>query len=336
MFCNCALPDERFELPPQRMAIPAHAMPILHSLPNAAAKLYLSFNGMTVPYWGLHSNVVTPPFDYVDDVGAVSEIWSRIAEDYAPFNIDVTTENPGNLTDKVTACVSIGGAYTDWYGNAAGGAAYINGFSSSTSNIAFVFSRSLGNNAKYIAEAASHEAGHLFGLQHQAQWDGETLLSQYNRGDANWAPIMGVGYYAASTTWTVGRTSSGSIQDDLEILSNQSNGFGIKPDQPTAMPTTITYDDTTVRITRDGKPDAIYDLRTGPPPADQPLQTLGPDSHGIVWRRYADLRITWNDQSSNGGLTSQNMILVGEEISVVGIDGFTYRWNYSTHKWFRA
>ena len=29
------------------------------------------------------------------ELDAVQEVWARVAEDYAPFNIDVTTEDPG-------------------------------------------------------------------------------------------------------------------------------------------------------------------------------------------------------------------------------------------------
>ena len=73
--------------------------------------------------------------------------------------------------------IAIGGNYTDWYGAAAGGVAYVGGFYNSAPNVGYVFPGALANgNPKYVAEAAAHEAGHLFGLQHQAAWSGKMAL----------------------------------------------------------------------------------------------------------------------------------------------------------------
>jgi hypothetical protein len=83
-----------------------------------------------------------------------------------------------------------------------------------------------------VAEAVSHEAGHLFGLDHQATWSGGKLVTEYNAGNAAWAPIMGLGYYAERTTWSKGTTAGGatSSQDDLSILASSMNGFGYVAD----------------------------------------------------------------------------------------------------------
>jgi hypothetical protein len=216
-------------------------LPSLHSDPGATAKLFLDFDGHFEATWGGYSNVTTPAFDQdgnpsttfsSGELAAINEIWSRVTEDYAPFNVDVTTADPGTEANGVAAIVAIGGSYSDWYGAAAGGVSFVGGFSNSASNVGYVFSTSLGGNAKYIAEAAAHEAGHLFGLQHQAQWNGNTLVTEYNPGSGDWAPIMGVGYYMPRTTWYNGPTPSGPtvLQDDMAIISNSTNGFGYKTD----------------------------------------------------------------------------------------------------------
>lgn len=220
---------------------PLAALPALSSRPTATAKIYLDFNGHTEAVWGEFRNVVTPVYDVDGDrttfspaeLSNIQQIWARVAEDYAPLNIDVTTIDPGNFANKVATRVAIGGNYGDWFGRGAGGVAYIGGFYNSASNVAYVFEDALGNgNARYVAEAAAHEAGHTFGLQHQSLWSGNTLVDAYNEGDANWAPIMGVGYYSARTTWHNGPTSSGptSYQDDLAVLANSNNGFGYRAD----------------------------------------------------------------------------------------------------------
>ena len=198
-------------------ANPLSSLPQLHSNPGATAKLFLDFDGHFEASWFAYSNVSTPAFDQDGDPSTFSdgesssihEIWARVSEDYAPFNIDVTTVDPGNETDRVTAVIAIGGSNTDWYGGSAAGVSYIGGFSNFMPNVGYVFATGLGGSTKYVAEAAAHEAGHLFGLSHQATWNGSTLVTEYSSGSGDWAPIMGIGYYATRSTWYNGPTPSG-------------------------------------------------------------------------------------------------------------------------------
>ncbi len=47
----------------------------------------------------------------------------------------------------------------------------------------FVFSSTLGNAVEYVAQAASHEAGHAFGLEHQILRDANGfVVREYNPG----------------------------------------------------------------------------------------------------------------------------------------------------------
>jgi hypothetical protein len=99
--------------------------------------------------------------------------------------------------------------------------------------VAFVFADSLNHgDSRDVAEAASHEAGHLFGLEHQATWSGSQLVSEYNAGTTALAPIMGLSYYANRTTWANGATSDSptSRQDELATIASTANGFGYAPD----------------------------------------------------------------------------------------------------------
>lgn len=85
---------------------------------------------------GSYRNVTTPIFDRDGDVtgfsdleiASITNMSARTAEDYAAFSINVTTVDPGNSTDRVTARIAIGGNYSDWYGASAGGVAYVGGF----------------------------------------------------------------------------------------------------------------------------------------------------------------------------------------------------------------
>ena len=72
-------------------------------------KLYLDFDGHFEAQWGSYSNVTTPVFDRDGDpttfsdaeLESIYDIWSRVVEDFAPFNIDVTTVEPPELAPGV-------------------------------------------------------------------------------------------------------------------------------------------------------------------------------------------------------------------------------------------
>jgi hypothetical protein len=220
-------------------AAPLTSLPLLSSNSTATAKLFLDFNGHFESSWSFRTNVTTPAFDQdgnvndfsASELAAIQEIWARVAEDYAPFNIDVTTIDPGHQSNGVVAVVAIGGSYSDWYAAPAAGVAFVGGFANFSPNVGYVFANNLGGNARMVAEAASHEAGHLFGLSHQSRWVGTSMTEPYHSGDANWAPIMGSSYYSTRSTWHYGNTNSYlAFQDDLAVISGASNGFGYKTD----------------------------------------------------------------------------------------------------------
>ena len=102
---------------------PLTSIPVLNSLPGARATLFLDFDGNTEAQWGGYRNVVTPVFDRDGDrtsfndaeLTTIREIWARTAEDYAPFQINVSTVDPGNATDRVTARIAIGDNWSDLF-----------------------------------------------------------------------------------------------------------------------------------------------------------------------------------------------------------------------------
>ena len=135
-----------------------------------------------------------------------------MAEDYAPFDVDVTTqEPPQDAIDRSGATDQQYGTRVlidpdTWYqsGCGCGGVAYV-GVYDRTSHHAYyqpalVFTKGVGTGAKNIAEAASHEAGHNVGLGH----DGTASVGYY-QGHGAWAPIMGVGYYRGDQPVEQGR-----------------------------------------------------------------------------------------------------------------------------------
>lgn len=214
--------------------------PLFNSYPAATAILFLDFDGHLVS--GTNWNIDGPVYCGPSNLNAAqaTEIFNRIAEDYRPFNLNVTTDSSVYEAAPVDRRMRIVFTITsDWYG-IAGGVAYTNSFTWGNNTPCFVFTALHKYNVKNIAEAASHEAGHTLGLRHQAQYDSTCKkTSDYNsgtgKGAVGWAPIMGVGYYRNNTTWHNGPNPYGCTneQDDLAIITREKNGFGYRPDEDT-------------------------------------------------------------------------------------------------------
>jgi hypothetical protein len=221
---------------------PLSDIPPLSSLPGARASLYLDFDGFELLRYGQYANIVVPPFDQDGDpssfnsaeLTAIERIWSYVAEDFAPFQLNVTTVTPSSLAHGTTLRVVIGGDGR-WTGAKYGGISYVNNFTNTDiPNVAFVFSENLARgNVRYTADAISHEAGHSFGLEHQSTYQGNRKIEEYSTGPRDGtAPLMGKSYDAVRSLWWQGTSSVGPgvWQDDMSILAGPRNGFGYRPD----------------------------------------------------------------------------------------------------------
>ena len=214
---------------------PANQTFKLHSRPGSRRMIYLDFDGHVTPAGGPWGGRITSPAYDTDgrattfsgaELGSIQQIWRQVAEDFAPFDVDVTTEEPGagalgysGPGDNLWGMrVVIGGSSSDWYKGGAGGVAFVGSFQRATEVPCFVFPKNLfGFNA--IAYAASHEVGHTFGLSH----DGTTTGSEYYGGQGNWAPIMGAGYGKTVVQWSKGDYANANNQeDDLTIIASEA------------------------------------------------------------------------------------------------------------------
>lgn len=225
---------------PSPGARPLGSLAALNSLPGAAVSVYLDFDGHYEAAWGAYSGLSTPAFDQDHDpssfsdaeLAAIELIWRYVAEDFVPFNVNITTVMPASFANGVALRVVIGGDGA-WAGGTYGGLSYINSFTSSIPNTAFVFAKNLGNGyARYVADASSHEAGHAFGLQHQSEYVGSARSAEYSSGPGDGrAPLMGNSYGATRSLWWYGpSTSASTYQDDLGVIGRSANGFGFRPD----------------------------------------------------------------------------------------------------------
>lgn len=222
---------------------------LLHSRPGAPRTIYLNFKGATLTgtAWNASGTTITAlPFDLdgipysfsTTELQRIQYIWQRVAEDYAPFDVNVTTEavpadqiTRTGSTDTVFGTTVLITSSAGVYTCSCGGVAYV-GIFDDTSEFykpALVFHDKLGpGNEKYVAEAISHEAGHNMGLSH----DGTSVQGYYSghgSGVTGWAPIMGVGYSLPLVQWSKGEyLDANNTQDDYAVA--QSNGLPLRLD----------------------------------------------------------------------------------------------------------
>jgi len=218
-------------------------VPLYSSNPAASSVIFLDFDGHTVSgtSWNYAGPFVCAPTTL--STSQMTSVINSVAEDYYPFDVNVTTDSTKYWAAPIKSRMRVILTTTySWYGNGAGGVAFVGSFKWGDNTPCFIFTSLLNNNVKYISEAAAHEAGHTLGLYHQSSYDANCVkLSDYNygngSGETSWAPIMGVGYYKNLTQWFKGPNSYGctNIQDDLDVIT-KTNGFSYKADD---MPATF-------------------------------------------------------------------------------------------------
>ncbi len=223
----------------------------LHSKPGAQRTVFLDFDGTVVTgtAWNANYNggnaFTAEPYDTdalpgsfsATEKTVVRSVWQRVGEDFAAFDVDVTTQAPdeaaitrSSSTDQLYGTrLLVTNTATIYSSCGCGGIAYLSvfgaaGASHSSYQPAFVFQRGVGGGAKNIAEAASHEIGHNLGLRH----DGTATVGYY-QGHGSWAPIMGVGYYKAISQWSRGEyAGANNTEDDLSVMV--TNGAPLRAD----------------------------------------------------------------------------------------------------------
>lgn len=219
----------------------------LHSRQGARRTVYLNFVGGTLgsSIWAWDGMAV-PPLDIDSQPGSFSAaelalvqgVWQRVAEDYAPFEVDVTTEAPAprrltrtNSGDgEFGITVFVTGGLSGRLCGGCGGVAYLGVFDDVGDHYkpVFVFHDALWNDEKNIAEAASHEAGHTLGLYH----DGTTWSPYYagqGSGPTAWAPIMGLGFDKPVVQWSRSDyANANNFQDEVAVM--QTFGLPLRAD----------------------------------------------------------------------------------------------------------
>ena len=233
----------------------------LHSRPGSQRTIYLDFKGFLVSetIWNDPPDTFKQPAPLPEafyggwsldgdpntfsalEADFIREVFTIVAEDFAPFDVDVTTEDPGpaaitrsGSSDQVfgtrALVTSSDEALDALCGGACSGVAIIDAFDAAVQHAArqpaFIFSQTQSSQTpRPIAETISHEVGHNFGLQHDGRFGAE-----YYEGHGIWAPIMGFSDFLPVSQWSNGAyTGATSLQDDVSLIA--SNGAPRVPDE---------------------------------------------------------------------------------------------------------
>ncbi len=214
----------------------------LASNPTATKTIYLDFDGhhSVNNDWG--HNIVFPAYNTSGNANSftnselieIQKHFQNIAEDYLPFNVNVTTTDPG-----LDALTNSGGGDQTWgvrdihtqatggFGNGIGGVAFLNSFNDPIDNPVFSFNKGVNNGAM----TGSHEVGHSLGLAHDGL-NGQTYHPGTGTGETSWGPIMGAPFGKNLTQWSNGDyAGSTTTQNDVNVITRTANGFGYRSDQ---------------------------------------------------------------------------------------------------------
>lgn len=214
------------------------AVPPLNSFPAATAVIFLDFDGHYVysSVWNGGSPISCAPSGMTE--AQITEVFYRTAEDYRPFEINITTDSAVFLAAPLNKRFRVIITPTSAWYPGVGGVAYIGSFIWGDDSPGFVFCDRLGPyNPKMVGECCSHESGHALGLSHQSKYGSDCIspIEQYHSGigsgEPGWAPIMGNSYYKNMSNWNNGPTPYGctNVQDNLSIITTL-NGFGYRAD----------------------------------------------------------------------------------------------------------
>lgn len=239
-------------------------IPALSSLPGAAQTLFLDFDGDFLATWNrtdsnqTYTNVNVGEFNLDNMAGisdmetaAIRKIWQSVADDYAPFNVNVTTLAPASFANGVSLRVVMAGDTTatlrtsantthnmsgtvfigDDNGSAVNTSGYaaINSYTNGEPNTVYVFAKYINTwgttdsegrfrDLQYVmATTASHEAGHAYGLEHHGNYDVGTNVT---------TPIMGSNTQGDRSIWSVYTVGSTTVNS----LTHLTNVFGARAD----------------------------------------------------------------------------------------------------------
>jgi hypothetical protein len=254
-------PDTR--LPPGPSTIsplfPLEITETLHSNPNAKISIWVSLRGDTT---STSSNLPLASTASPDDQAKLQHIWQRLAENFAPFDVDVTTEKPSDADlqrsgpddNRYGYQVIIDRSTTpgENYPRYLEGLVYLNSFDDLDPQRRIITLKwpdsypSSSYTPDMAAHMIAHMLGHSLGLRDE-DFGGATIYSAagsyagHRSPIGSWAPIMGRPGNARRTHFSRGEFPGALNQTDsiariAEILPLRSDDAGDTIQTATKLP----------------------------------------------------------------------------------------------------
>jgi hypothetical protein len=233
--------------PPTPISLLASGLPIHHSKPGAPWTIYLDFDGELVRSfsWGIINRFTSgltldadPTTFNPDEQAVISRMWGRVAEDWAPFDVDVTTERPAVI--GLTVLWSIIGKRPGDLGfpsNVGGVSQFSFGYVPfGLDHPTFTFWQPFGAaDHSTLADVITQENGHMFGLLHDSVMTEAGFINEYygghGTGPTSWGPVMGAPIERNVTQWSKVDYPGGlnflsgvgtlPTQDDIAIIAGK-------------------------------------------------------------------------------------------------------------------
>ncbi len=284
----------------------------LESRPTSGKVIYLDVDGHETqdPYWNSVPSFEPTAAPYATGAAqrdAIYEIWLRVSEDYLPFDVNVTTRDPGvdGLRKTSPNDQNYGQRMvispTNWAGGGTLGIALLDVFDEAEDYSAFVFTAGL--SPRVIAEAVSHEAGHTLGLSH----DGTTTGAAYYDGHGDWAAIMGrsISTRALVTQWSKGEyANANNREDDVLDIATYAGFRGDDHASVADFATLVGSTSTTEGIIGAGGDVDVFAVDVGPGTVTVTVRPSVPDGSNL------HAQVTVRDPSGNA-VSAQPVVVAG-------------------------
>lgn len=243
LISNCPLPTDNESVINNDITEASNFNPIdrylsdLKAVQSGWACVFIDMDGETVnnTSWNFNGPIICSPVRFYSYADSVNYVISRAREAFAPFRIVVTNDSTVYYNASLVKRIRIIMTPTDeWYGHNTVGGISFNGaamWGDDTPSFAF-FGPGIGMSYEQVIAASIHEAGHTWGLFHQASWNGSCVkTSDFNTGvgsgETGFAPIMGVAYTKNMQIWWNGPNTYGctNYQYDVTTIAANSGGF---------------------------------------------------------------------------------------------------------------